>query len=137
MLKEIQQQFFAYRNGILADQLRSAGCPCSVIFGLNVPQLAAIARQYESSTELADALWGKKNDREARLLACYLFPKSEVDADKARALIADVQTPEEADMLCFRLLKHLPFASELAAETATSDNQLTAYLSRSLSRHLE
>lgn len=137
MLKEIQQQFFAYRNGVLADQLRAAGCPCSVIFGLNVPQIAAIAREYEPSMTLAEALWAKRNDREARLLACYLFPKSEITRDKAVSLITDVQTPEEADMLCFRLLKHLPFASSLAEEAEKNETPLTQYLARSLRRHLE
>lgn len=136
-LRGIKQQFFAYRNGILAEQLRSAGSPCQVIFGLNVPQIAAIARQLTPSAELAEALWADKNVRESRLLACYLFPRDTTDSTRAEQLMLEAQTPEEGDMLCFRLLKHLPCARQLADKYAVSDNVLTAYTARSLARHLE
>ncbi len=136
-LRGIKQQFFAYRNGILAEQLRGAGSPCQIIFGLNVPQIAAIARQLTPSAELAEALWADRNVRESRLLACYLFPHDSTDAARAEQLMLEVQTPEEGDMLCFRLLKHLSGARQLADKYAGSDNALTAYTARSLTRHLE
>ena len=135
-IRGIKQQFFAYRNGILAEQLRAAGSPCHVIFGLNVPQIAAIARQLTPSAELAEALWADKNVRESRLLACYLFPR-DTDAARAEQLMLEVQTPEEGDMLCFRLLKHLPEARQLAGKFAAGRDALTAYTARSLTRHLE
>lgn len=136
-LRGIKQQFFAYRNGILAEQLRGTGSPCQVIFGLNVPQIAALARQLTPSAELAETLWADKNVRESRLLACYLFPRDTTDSTRAEQLMLEAQTPEEGDMLCFRLLKHLPCARQLADKYAVSDNVLTAYTARSLARHLE
>lgn len=136
-IRSIKSRFFALRNGILADQLRQAGVKSKTIFGLNVPQLAEIARSLTPSDSLAEALWADRDVRESRILACYLFPKENVDIDRARTLIADVTSPEEADMLCFRLLKHLPFAPALAEEYAPSDSPLQSYLARSLTRHLQ
>ncbi len=136
-IRDIKSRFFALRNGILADQLKQGGVACKTIFGLNIPQIAEIARSVTPTGELARALWDDRDVRESRILACYLFPKESVDIDRARALIADVRSAEEADMLCFRLLKHLPFAATLADEYADSPTPLPAYLSRSLRRHLE
>lgn len=120
MLREIKQEFYAYRNGIVADALRKAGMPYKVIFGLQVPQLAEISRQIIARIEsqnnendaiaerrrLAQALWDDRGVRESRLLACYLFDHTQMDRAEAESLLNDIQTPEERDMLNFRLLRH-------------------------------
>ena len=43
-LQSIKKDFFVFRNGIVADTLRKAGMPHKVIFGLQIPQIAAIAK---------------------------------------------------------------------------------------------
>lgn len=134
-LATIRQQFFALRNGILADQLKSAGVPHKMIFGLNVPQIAAIARTLQPSLPLAEALW-QESSREARLLACYLFPPQEVDRDYAMKLFNSILSPEEADMLAFRLLKRLHFAPEIADPEPADDTPLSRYARKALKRHL-
>ena len=83
MIKEVKKEFFAFRNGIVADALRKAGMPYKVIFGLQVPQLAQIARGLEPSMEIADKLWADKEVRESRLLAAYLFPLHQICEEKA------------------------------------------------------
>lgn len=135
MIKEIKKEFFAFRNGIVADALRKAGMPYKVIFGLQVPQLAQIARSYEPSMELANQLWDDKDVRESRLLATYLFPIDNISEEKAIELMRSTQTPEESDMLAFRLLKHLPYAPELL-DVAQSDPSIPFYTVSSLRRHL-
>ena len=134
-MKEIKQQFFALRNGLLAEQLRKAGVPHKMIFGLNIPQIAEIARTLSPSMELAETLWDETENRESRLLATYLFPPEEVNPDKALSLLDSVRSAEEADMLAFRLLKRLPFASELASSPALSP--LQKYARKSLLNHLK
>lgn len=138
-LREIKKQFFAYRNGIVADTLRRAGHPCGVIFGLNVPQLAGIARAVGKDAALARALWADTNVRESRLLAPYLLPEADypADADQGVRLALEARTREEADMLAFRLLKHLPFAPEIAAALEASGEPLAAYSAATLRRHIE
>lgn len=134
-LQDIKKSFYTFRNGIIADTLRKAGMPYKVIFGLQIPQIAAIAREHHPSMELADALWKDKEVRESRILATYLYPCEEVTEKKAMELLLSAITPEESDMLAFRLLKHLPFAAELADEIENNP-QIPAYAVASLKRHL-
>ncbi len=134
-LQDIKKSFYTFRNGIIADTLRKAGMPYKVIFGLQIPQIAAIARELQPSMELADALWEDKEVRESRILATYLYPREEVTEKKALELLLSVITPEEGDMLAFRLLKHLPFVAGLA-DKIENDPQIPAYAVASLKRHL-
>lgn len=136
-LKAIKHEFMAYRNGIISDTLRKAGMPYNIIFGLQLPQLSSIARSYPKDSELAYTLWQDKAVRESRLLAPYLFPPEEVSEEKAFALASEVQTREEADILCFRLLKYLPFADTLALLLSSEEEALPSYCGESLRRNLD
>ncbi|MDE6443992.1 MAG: DNA alkylation repair protein [Muribaculaceae bacterium] len=132
MLKDIKHQFLAYRNGIVADSLRKAGFPHKIIFGVQLPQIAEIARSHELSMELAEALWRDESVRESRLLASYLFPPEEVDIEKAVELAEEVNTAEEADILTFRLLRRLPYFGELKSVLAERNPE--AYIIKAIER---
>ncbi|MBD5288042.1 MAG: hypothetical protein HDS28_03040 [Bacteroides sp.] len=133
-IKQIKQTFFAFRNGILADALRKQ-TPYEIVFGLQVPQIAEIARSLKPSMELADALWHDSKVRESRLLATYLYPIEEVDLEKAIKLASEINTVEEADMLAFRLLKRLPFATSLLNAMESRDD-ISDYMKKTLRNHL-
>ncbi len=143
-MQEIKKLFMAYRNGIVADTLRSAGMNCySVIFGLNLPQLSAIARQItethdrDAFVSLADALWADKAVRESRLLALHLYGSSqEMPRDMAERLMGEILTREEGEVMCLRLLRNLPYARQLVM-TEVPDDPLQAHLHAVLRRHLE
>lgn len=132
-IQEIKHLFFAYRNGVVAEALRRSGMPYAMIFGVDVPTLASIARRIGYDRQLAGELWKDREVRESRLLACYLFDPESLPLGSALVLCRDIRTPEEADMLAFRLLKRLPYAQELLAELQ-KDPQ-TALAAKSLSRH--
>lgn len=136
-LKDIKHRFMIYRNGIVSDTLRKAGMPYAIIFGLQLPQLSGIARSLTPSIAIADRLWEDKGVRESRLLACWLYPKESVDYEKALDLAISVQTAEEADILCFRLLRHLSFAPKLAETLSTSGQRLSEYCGTALRRDLD
>ena len=115
-VRDIKHKFMVYRNGIVADSLRKAGYPYQVIFGLQLPQLTAIAREIPEEVdrhELANVLWADREVRESRLLAPYLYESARLTLDDALALAKDVRTPEEADILAFRLLRHHPSAAAM------------------------
>ena len=136
-IREIKHLFMTYRNGAVADSLRQAGITCyRIVFGLNVPQIAEIARRNEKSMELAEWLWDDNGVRESRLLASYLFVQERVDMDYACRLIDELQTTEEADMLCFRLLKYLDFAPILVEKYEESEHALSRYCAKVLKLHL-
>lgn len=115
-MQQIKRSLFAMRNGVVADTLRRAGCPHKFIFGVNLPQLNEIAAQFGQSADLATALWADRNPRESRLLATLMMPAESVDEGLARKMADEVIWQEEADMLCFKLLRGKPFAASLAAE---------------------
>ncbi len=137
-IKSIKHQFMVYRNGIVADTLRNSGMPYHIIFGLQLPQLSQIARSVNPSLSLANDLWADSKVRESRLLACYLFPKEEITMEQALDLARSVQTTEEADILCFRLLRYLPFAEQLvAAIPVDTDNRTAEYCAVALRRNID
>lgn len=129
-LQEIHQRFFGFRNGIVAKVFHDAGHHYKRVFGLQLPQLAAIARETGFDSNLARELWAEKDCRESRLLACYLFAPERLAEEEALKMAADVQTREEADILAWRLLRRLPYASSLA-------DSLTGYIREALLRNLE
>lgn len=135
MLSVIKKQFFAFRNGIVADALRKAGMPYKVIFGLQVPQIAEIARGIRPDMTTADELWADSTVRESRLLASYIYPHEEMTLEKGLEIARGILTREEADMLAFRLFKRLPFAASLL-EAMRADTGVSEYAVAALEAHL-
>ena len=129
-LLEIHQRFFSFRNGIVAKAFHDVGHHYKRVFGLQLPQLAAIAKETGYNDELARELWAEKDCREARLLACYLFDPSSLSEEDAIVMAQDIQTREEADILAWRLLRRLPYASALPSK-------LSGYTAEALLRNLE
>ncbi len=109
-MQNVKRRFFALRNGIIADTLRKAGDPHHVIFGLTLPQLVEVAEATGQNKELARMLWDNDTTRESRLIAPMLMPVSQFSFDEACTYIEQLQCPEEADLLCHRLLRHTDFA---------------------------
>lgn len=126
-MQTVKRHFFAMRNGIIADTLRRAGSPFKIIFGLNLPQLMDIAESTPHSAELATRLWNNSSTRESMLLAPMIYPRDKFDADTATEWTAQIPTPEVADILCHRLLRHLPYSLELAIALCESDEDMKRY----------
>ncbi|MDE6270808.1 MAG: DNA alkylation repair protein [Muribaculaceae bacterium] len=128
-MQTVKRRFFAMRNGVIADTLRRAGSPFSVIFGLNLPQIVEIAKEVpaEDAPALARALWQNRTTRESMLMAPMLVPREEVDAATAERMLREAPCAEVSDVLCHRLLRHLPFAAEVAAALAGDEDPMVRY----------
>lgn len=126
-MQRLKRRLFAMRNGVVADSLRRAGCPRRIVFGVNLPQLNEIAAEFGPSEELADALWADTPLRESALLAPMLYPAEKLSFDKARKACESIVWTEEADILCFKLLRKTDFAPELAEELSASEEPLRRY----------
>lgn len=127
MTQKIKKEFFAYRNGIVAEQLRAAGDPHPMIMGCQLPDVIAIAGHYQKSAELAQALWDDVQHRECRLAATMLYPIEEFSLKTALTWCHSVETTEIADVLCHRLLRHTAYANELWEQLRDSDKPMTQY----------
>lgn len=136
-MQTVKRHFFAMRNGIIADTLRKSGSPYHIIFGLNLPQLTEIAAMTPHTVELADALHDNRDTRCSRLLAPMIHPRELMDVAKALRWLREVRSSEEADILCHKLIRYLPFAGELVQPLLDSDDELQRYTGHRLQTNLE
>lgn len=136
----IRRQFFALRNGMLADTLRKGGMEQKYIFGLQLPQIKDLATglrcavNEEDTEQLAQELWEDRECRESRLLAIHLMQPGNIDKDNGIVLACDIRTREEADILAFRLIRYLPEAAEIADTLAHSESSLQRYAAEAIRR---
>lgn len=126
-MQQLKRALYAMRNGIVADTLRRGGCPYRLIFGVNLPQLTEIATRFGPSGELAAELAQDSSLRESALLSFMLMPVDTLTIDDARGLVRRVRWSEDADILCFKVLRHKAFAARLAAELSRSEAPLDRY----------
>ena len=127
MIQDIKKEFFGYRNGIVAEQLRAAGDPHTMIMGCQVADVIAITSRYEKSATLAQELWDDVHHRECRMAATMLYPTEDFKTETALAWCQSVESVEIADVLCHRLLRHLPYAVELWEQLLACDKKLVRY----------
>ena len=136
-LKNFKQEFYTFRNGILADRLRKAGDCHSIIFGLNIPQVVGIANNYgQKDIKVARLLWNNSTCRESRLLAPMIFPPDAMEYCEACQWFESVENMEIADNLCHKLLKRLGFAQELFLKYSTDERDLLRYTAFRLAMNL-
>ena len=126
-IQEIKKEFFAYRNGIIADMLRKNGDPHDYIMGCQLVDVAHIANRIEHTAQMACQLWNDTKHRECRMIAPMLYPADEMTYETARQWATMTECNEIADVLCHRLLRNLPYAGKLALELLQDDNNQTKY----------
>lgn len=113
-IQNIKRHFFAMRNGIIADTLRKAGSPYRMIFGLNLPQVQEIAASIGKNAAIAESLHADTATRESQLLAPMIMPPEEMTIEKSLEWLNNSPSDEATDILCHRLLRHLPHALDIA-----------------------
>ena len=130
----MRKEFFAFRNGIVADKLRKAGDPHNMIMGCLLVDIMNIAqRQRESINDnetlkaLAQELWNDTNSRECRLAAPMLYPAPLMTIDKALEWCRSVETVEIADNLCHKLLRNIKDADTLFRQLIADEHPLLKY----------
>ncbi len=126
-IQTIKRKLYAMRNGITADALRRAGSPHRLIFGVNLPQLSEIAANSPRSAEIARTLWNDTALRESMLLAPMLFPPEDMTYEESCRWLETSSGTECADILCHKLLRHLPYARQLAFDYVEAQNPLWRY----------
>ena len=125
---ELRKAFFAHRNGVVADALRAAGDPHRYIMGCQLADIVAIAANRAPDASLAQALWADRDHRECRMAATMLYPIEDFKMETALAWCENVESVEIADVLCHRLLRHLPYANELWEQLLACDKKLVRYI---------
>lgn len=133
-IKGIRKEFFAYRNGIIADKMRRAGDPHPVIMGCLLVDIMTITQQVRETmgdddqlVAVACGLWNDANSRECRLAAPMLYPAGKMELGLAAQWCQSVETTEIADNLCHKLLRHLDCANDLLRQLIVQEKPLVKY----------
>ncbi|MDD7342858.1 MAG: DNA alkylation repair protein [Bacteroidales bacterium] len=127
-LKSIRKEFYAYRNGIVADALRKGGDPHQLIMGCQLTDIINITSAYGKDRTLANALWADTKHRECRLAAPMICPAEHMTIADAEEWSRSVACVEEADVICHRLLRHLPYAMQLFHILAADGEPMVRYV---------
>ena len=139
LIKEINRDFFLFRNGIVADNLKPLYPQDTRIFGLMAPQFMELAKKYPHDKELGLRLWDDGKTREPRILALYLLPPDDIDLQLAKKLFSEIKSMEEAELLPFRIFRYLPFASTLYEELSKDEklDDIKKYSLKMLKKNLD
>ncbi len=134
ILREMRKEFFAFRNGIVADTLRKAGDPHSMIMGCLLVDISSIAARFRNAIDdtaqlraIALELWSDTNSRECRLSAPMLYPAEEMNLELAIQWCHNVETVEVADNLCHKLLRHIESSDALFRQLIAQESPLVKY----------
>lgn len=127
---EIKKALRAAMNGVLSSKMREAGMPYKLVFGVELPRLLEISKEFAPDLKLALELWNE-NIRECKILAVLLLPDGEMTADLAEIWVSEIPTAEIAQILVMYQLRNLPQAADVAFRWIASEDdtkQLCGYL---------
>lgn len=139
-MQKVKRRFFAMRNGDLAQQMKDRGASYRINFGLNLPQVSEIARDFlpgggeraalEPDFDMAGfarRLRDNVSTRESMLIAPMLFPVEALTEEEAVEWARGVASPEVADVLCLKLLRNWEGAEALAHSLVEDESPLGRY----------
>ena len=133
--REIKKELRASMNGVLSARMREAGMPFKLIFGVELPRLQSIAKEFPQDKELANQLW-KQDIRETKLLAIMLMPPENFTSDVANAWKETMVTAEEAQVMAMMLLSKTKEAKEISMAWLKEGKPLPATCACLCLRHL-
>ncbi len=120
---EIKKSFHLRMNGVASQSMREKGLDYKINWGIGLPQLKEMAKQYGKDYDLAIALW-KEDVRECKILATLIMP-----ADKMLPGVVDIwmeqtHTQELAELSAFNLYQYLTYAPVIAFKWIASNNDI-------------
>ena len=122
-LRKIKQELRLSMNGVASAFMRENGINYKLNFGVELPRLNDIAKEFEPSHELAQALW-KENIRECKILAGLLQPIETFYPEIAEIWIESMPTAEIAQLTVMNLNQKTPYASEKAFQWIAREEEM-------------
>lgn len=119
-IKAIKRSIYLSMNGVLAEKMEQDGLHYKKNYGVIFIRLREIARQYQPDTQLSKLLWASQ-EREQMIISTMLQPIHDISQDEVLERMQLVQNPELAEQISFNLLRHLPYAEELANKLINSE----------------
>lgn len=122
LINEIKKELRANMNGVASAHARQTE-DYRVNWGVELPRLATIAKDFEGSRELAQALWNE-SVRECKILACMLMPTEAFAEELCDIWAEGIQTEEITTMFCLYLMQRLPYASVKAFQWIAGEDAM-------------
>lgn len=122
LIKKIKTQLRLSMNGVASQSMREKGLNYKLNFGVELPRIKEIARQFEQNHDLAQALW-KENIRESKILAGMLQPVDSFYPEIADIWVEDIQNAEIAELTCMNLFQYLPYAPAKAFQWMADERE--------------
>lgn len=113
-LREIRKKLRTAMDGVVAESMRGGGVEHKTNFGVTLPRLKEISKQFVPDKRLADALWYNGDVREFRLLSVLIRPVWTLTFEGALRLAVGVDSLELGEQLSKTLLIQQPYVFELA-----------------------
>lgn len=122
-LKQIKQTFRLRMNGNTSCSMREKGVDYHINWGVSLPDLKMLAKEYGKDYDLAIVLW-KEDIRECKILATMIMPAEVMLPEVADIWMEQTTSQEIAEQAAFNLYQYAPFASQKAFEWISSDKPL-------------
>lgn len=122
-LKEIKGRFRLIMNGVVSQSMREKGADYKLNWGVGLPELKKMAKDYGKDLDLAIELW-KEDIRECRILATFVMPANKMDAGMVDVWVSDVRNQEIAGMASMNLFQYVSGAKEFAFRWIASADAL-------------
>lgn len=122
-LRNIRKRLRLAMNGVISTSMRQKGMNYKLIFGVPIPEIKQIAKEYEPEAGLAQALW-EEDVREMKILATLLYPAKQLSFSEALQWAREIPYPEIAEQCCNNLFPEMEKASDLALGLLEEENSL-------------
>lgn len=120
-IAEIRRKIRLSMNGVVSEKMIEGGIVYKQNYGVAIPRLREIAKQYAKNHDLAQRLWNLKI-RETMILATLLEPEEKFSTQNAFNWLLDFNQIELIEQACMNLFCKLPYANTLCIELIKSDN---------------
>lgn len=112
------------KQGSIENRLGMAhyGINVQSAFGVKIPMLRQLAKQYKKQHKLALDLW-ESGFHEARILAGMIDDPKVVTHEQTDKWVLDFNSWDLCDQCCMNLFRQLPFAAEKAMEWSSREEE--------------
>lgn len=122
-LKEIKRSFRLKMDGAASRSMREKGLDYKLNWGVGLPELKAMAKDYGKDYDLAIALW-KEDIRECKILATLMMPPERMLPEVVDIWMEQTPSQEIAEWAAANLYQHLDYAPMLVFKWLSSDKEL-------------
>ncbi len=119
---EIRKKVRAMMNGVVADSMNEKGIVYRKNYGVDLPHLRKLAKEYKPSHDLAQRLWALQV-RETMILATLLQPVESFTETLAAEWMQSVNNIELVEQVCMNLFSKLTYGSRLSVQMILADEK--------------